>query len=154
MADWYFAYGSNLWVHQMTQRIGHVDDPEHPPQIARLKDYRLVFQHLECGGDAFANILSPGPGVVGVLYRCTPEQLRTLDFYESGYERVSLDVTDLSGGVLSAEAYVILPAPGVGYGIPSDQYLTRIVLGATEHGLPKSYIDSIISAAQSGIDRI
>ena len=146
MAHWYFAYGSNLWANQMIQRIGYVDDPEHPPRIARLENYRLVFQHLECGGEAFANILRPGPGVIGVLYHCSLVQLQTLDRYESGYERISLEVTDLRGEVLAAEAYLIKPSSEVEYGIPSNEYLKKIILGATEHGLPRSYIDSIIPA--------
>ena len=153
MSQWYFAYGSNLWATQMIQRVGPINDPEHPPRIARLDNYQLVFQHLDETGAAFANILSPGPGVIGVAYRCSRVQLETLDVYESGYERISVKVTDPEGKVLEAEAYVIQPASGDAHGIPSDDYLKRIILGATEHGLPKSYIESIITAAQREIIR-
>ena len=153
MSRWYFAYGSNLWATQMFQRVGPIDDPEHPPRMARLDNYQLVFQHLDETGPAFANILSPGPGVIGVVYRCSRVQLETLDVYESGYQRISVKVIDPAGRVLEAEAYVIQPASGVGHGTPSDEYLKRIILGATEHRLPKSYIESIIHAAQREINR-
>lgn len=47
MPLWYFAYGSNLLVDQMVERIGFSVDSADSSQIARLTDYRLVFQCLE-----------------------------------------------------------------------------------------------------------
>lgn len=148
MAGWYFAYGSNLWTRQMIQRVGSIGDPEQPPRIARLANHRLVFQHLEDAGPAFANIVCPGPGVIGVVYYCNPLELEKLDRYESGYQRLPLEVTDETGEVLAAEGYIIKPATGVGYGNPSPEYLKRIIDGAAGHGLPASYIKSIVAAAK------
>src|SRR4051812_19256589 len=102
MESWYFAYGSNLWKDQMIERVGAVNYGEQGPRIAALANHRLVFQHLESGGPAFANIVSPGTGVLGVVYRCTAEQLDLLDRYESSYERRKIEVTDEAGEALSA----------------------------------------------------
>ena len=151
MDSWYFAYGSNLFAEQMIARTGSAGDPEHRPRIAHLADHRLVFQHLEHGGPAYANILSPGDGVIGVAYRCSEADLEKLDVFESGYERRPITVTDQQGEVLVAVVYIIRPAPSVGTGIPHAEYLERIVTGARQHGLPEHYISNIVAIALGGI---
>src|SRR5947208_4766736 len=97
MYVWYFAYGSNLWKEQMIARTGVIAHPQFPPRIVRLETYRLVFQSLESGGPAYANILTPGDGVLGVLYRCSPANLERLDRFEQGYDRQPIKVSPLQG---------------------------------------------------------
>jgi cation transport regulator ChaC len=150
MAPWYFAYGSNLWMDQMIERTGAIGSAEHRPRIARLAGYRLVFQHWENGEPAFANILSPGDGLFGVVYRCSPADLEKLDRYESGYERQPIVVSDQNGEVLPAIAYVVKPAPVANAGKPSAEYLERIITGAKQHGLPEQYVENILAIALFG----
>ena len=57
----------------------------------------------------FANIVQPGEGVFGVIYRCGLEALAILDEYESGYERRRITVVDARDEELEAVAYVAMP---------------------------------------------
>lgn len=154
MDAWYFAYGSNLWTDQMIARTGSIGQPDEPPRVARLAGYRLVFQHFAPGEPAFANILEVGTreeaGVLGVVYRCSAEQLAKLDAFEHGYEHRAIEVVDLAGESLAAVAYIVRPADAVYIGRPSDEYLQRITTGARQHALPESYVAEIIAIAAQG----
>jgi hypothetical protein len=94
MDEWYFAYASNLWADQMTARTGPLVQGDEPPRVARLPDHRLVFNMQGEDGQVYANVESPGDGVIGVLYRCGPSTLNKLDAYERGYDRCRVLVTD------------------------------------------------------------
>jgi gamma-glutamylcyclotransferase len=162
MDVWYFAYGSNLWTDQMRTRVGSIGRPERPPRIARLAGYRLVFQQCEPDGNAYANIVAAdagllgrgmsGQSVLGVVYRLNEAELAKLDAYERGYERRPITVVDLGrkttdGETLDAVAYIVRPADDLHIGRPSEAYLSRIITGARQHGLPESYIDEVIAIA-------
>ena len=153
MESWYFAYGSNLWMDQMIERTDSIGNPENGPRIARLANHRLVFQRLDAADEAFANILCPGDGVLGVVYRCSQTDLERLDHYEGGYERRSITVTDQHGEVLAAVAYFLIPAQAAITGRPTAAYLERIVGGARQHGFPEEYIRNIAAIADSAILR-
>ena len=147
MDSWYFAYGSNLWKDQMIARTGAIGRAEHVPRIAHLENYRLVFQRLTTAGAAFANIVIPGDGVLGVIYRCSPADLEKLDRYEGGYQRQPITVTDQYGEALSAIAYIIRSAQAANFIKPSAEYLKKIVTGARQHGLPEPYIQAVVAIA-------
>ena len=148
MSDWYFAYGSNLCVKQMVDRIGSIGHPDFPPQIVRLADHRLVFQEVECGGPAYANIVSPGPGVIGVIYRFSEADFERLDRFEDGYERRRVTVIDSHGTVIEAIAYVVGADVKFREDRPTADYLARIVDGARRHALPESYVEEVVAIAQ------
>jgi len=147
---WYFAYGSNLWTEQLVARIGPLDDAADKPRIARLANYRLVFQHLDVTSAAYADIVTPGDGVIGVVYRCTSEQLDRLDIHEGGYDRQAVTVIDEQGESLSAMVYIMTPTPSLRFGKPTNAYLRKILRGAREHHLPEAYMRQIEAIAQSG----
>lgn len=147
MESWYFAYGSNLWARQMQMRTGAVEHALHPPRMARLENYHLVFEHLEGSGPAYANILPGGQGVWGVVYRCNEADLERLDRYERGYDRQQVVVIDQAGEVVSTLVYVMRPHPATRAGLPNAEYLQRIVQGAQQHGLPAEYIEGIVARA-------
>lgn len=70
-ADWYFAYGSNLWIEQMEDRTGPIAKGADQPRQARLSGYRLAFNVGGQRGQVYANIVpNPGDEVIGVVYRC------------------------------------------------------------------------------------
>lgn len=147
MSEWYFAYGSNLWIDQMAKRTGPIAADENRPRRAALPDYQLIFNMRGEEGQVFANIHTPGKGVLGVVYRCSPEALTRLDGYERGYERRRVIVTAENGERLEAFTYIAEP-PNVVYGRrPSAEYLLRIVTGARQHGLPETYIWEIEACA-------
>jgi gamma-glutamylcyclotransferase len=149
MDCWYFAYGSNLWKPQMIKRTSALSRPEHAPRVADLANHRLVFHLLQGDDQPYANILSPGAGVLGVVYRCNPADMERLDDYETGYDRHMVSVIDQQGEVLEAVVYVMQPALVIGTDRPTAEYLRRIVDGARQHGLPRQYIDSIVAIAHS-----
>jgi len=151
MECWYFAYGSNLCVKQLAARIGAMDRYQRAPRIVRLADYRLTFGPTEVGGEWYANIATPGDGVLGVVYWCDAGQLDRLDLHEDGYDRLPISVTDQLGEVLPAVAYVMrsfaAAAIGTSLGKPTVAYLQSIVSGARRHGLPETYISQITALA-------
>ncbi len=148
MHTWYFAYGSNLLVDQMVERIGLSVEAVDSSRLARLTGYRLVFQCLEGDQAAYADIVRPGLEVWGVVYRCTESDLTRLDHFEQGYRRELLQVTDRSGEVLEAAAYV-MEHSGIGReGEPTAVYLEKIITGARRHGLPEAYIAELETVAR------
>lgn len=154
MSHWYFAYGSNLHVHQMLQRIGSTSHGDHPPRPARLPVHRLIFQEVESGGPAYANIVCPGTGVLGVIYHLSETDFERLDAFETGYERQAVRVVDKQGEPVEAIAYVVESRPGLREASPSPEYLARIVEGARHHGLPESYVNGIVAIAERSDSRM
>lgn len=148
MEAWYFAYGSNLLVSQLVARIGSTSGGAgQSPRLARLADYRLVFQHPKQERPAFANIVSGGDGVLGVVYRFTAGDFQLLDRYETGYERQTIIVQAADGEQLPAETYIMHADDGAKFGRPDAPYLQRILDGAKEHGLPDDYLARIVTIA-------
>lgn len=136
----YFAYGSNLLRSQMEARTGPIRTGEESPRIARLPGYRLAFNMNGGDGQVYANVMQPGDGVLGVIYRCGPEVLEELDWYEQGYVRQQAVVIDAAGKELDAILYVAKPESLCTEGQPSTTYLDKIITGAKEQGLTEGYI--------------
>ncbi len=140
VSEWYFAYGSNLCMEQVADRVGPIVEEADRPRVARLPDHRLVFNMQEGPDEIFANIM-PGEGTVfGVVYRMTHASLDTMDRHEQGYVRQRVRVVLEDGEFIDAVTYVAEPAFVTAGGRPSTVYLRRIVLGARRHGLPEDYI--------------
>jgi gamma-glutamylcyclotransferase len=144
VSEWYFAYGSNLWMEQVVARTGLILPGDHRPRIARLADYRLVFNMQDGPGEVFANIVPGGDGVVGVVYRLGHDALDRMDRYEQGYLRTRVHVSIQDGDLNEVVTYVADSATVVDGGRPSAEYLRRIVTGARQHGLPEEYIRSLL----------
>jgi gamma-glutamylcyclotransferase len=148
MDQWYFAYGSNLLSEQMVARTGPIRTGDERSRIARLPNYRLVFNVLGDDGCTYANIARRGDDVLGVIYRCGEEELKKLDYYEHEYERQFVVVIDVRAAIeLQAVVYVARPESVTDDGRPSADYLQRILTGARAHGLPQEYIRSIEATA-------
>jgi gamma-glutamylcyclotransferase (GGCT)/AIG2-like uncharacterized protein YtfP len=145
MSHWYFAYGSNLSTAQMIARAAWDDADMERPRLARLPGYRLAFNMLADDGCRYANIVASGDGaagdgVLGVLYCCTEEMLARLDIFEEGYERRQVEVTDEAGRIFSSIVYIALPETTTSEGPPRIEYLSIILKGAREQGLPETYV--------------
>lgn len=159
----YFAYGSNLWLQQMTQRC--------PRSVfvgrAVLNDYR--WQINERG---FANVVRcPGASVHGLVYRVDDagDQAR-LDRSEGvsigAYSKAYLDVTlDPTAPILQTHSDPPLPEPQtkephvlektlvylsedyVRPGAPRAEYIHRINAGikdAVSLGVPAAFFDKVV----------
>jgi cation transport regulator ChaC len=144
MDHWYFAYGSNMLAEQLVRRTHEtVRTGEERPRRVRLAGYRLAFNLDGGDGQVYANIVPADGETFGVIYRCTEASLQILDGFERGYNRISLPVVDEEGREYSAVAYIARPECITDEALPSDAYLTRIVTGAREHGLPGEVIQAI-----------
>ena len=148
MSEWYFAYGSNLWIDQMIERTGPVH-PDKRPMMARLPHHRLVFNMLGEQGEVYANLMYPGNGVLGVVYHCSQETLKIMDAHESGYQQRDVRVVLENGAEVSAIAYFAEAARIGNESQPRPEYLQRILDGARQHGLPEVYIQEIEATAQA-----
>ena len=90
-----------------------------------------------------------GQRVWGALYRIEPAHLALLDGFETGYQRVEVEVCTAAGGAHRASTYRsdrIAQDP-----IPFDWYRGMILEGAREHGLPEEYL-SVLEALPSKPD--
>jgi cation transport regulator ChaC len=147
-AAWYFAYASNMNRAQMRSRAGEILEEK----VGRLENYELAFNKKVRGGTAGANIRpAQGKVVEGVLYRINESAFRNLDRAEGApvhYRRIQVDVKGTDGRVVPAQAFI---ATKVEKGLrPASHYLKTILDGATEHGLPTGYIESIKASAEAG----
>lgn len=128
----YFAYGSNLCVHQMARRCPEATDP----RPAMLADHDWLINER---GVATVEPFT-GSKVHGVLWWLTDRDLATLDSAEGvpvRYRRDRLTVRT-SDGPSPAWVYIdhrTEPGP------PRPGYLERIIDGARHHGLPQRWID-------------
>jgi gamma-glutamylcyclotransferase len=147
---WYFAYGSNLLKARKEMRTG----PIQQSHIARLPDYRLVFNKLaKDGSQVYANI-EPRPGfaVWGVIYLCDPDTLARLDRFEGApdhYARAEVTVLRSPDQAVGAVVYIAQPAYICEARKPEAAYLNKLLTGAREHGLPAEYIELIQKTAET-----
>jgi len=143
----YFAYGSNLMAERMRERGAEFFSA----RPAVLRDHRLAFDKAGRDGTGRANVTRAlGGQVHGVLYELAPDGLDTLRIFESGYDLVDVlvECTRLDGGVevLSARTFVArasrrTEAP------PSRSYVSTILEGMRQHGLPEPARDEVLKAA-------
>jgi len=132
----YFAYGSNMPIARMTERIPNA----RPVKVARLRGFKMVFNKVSIDGSAKANLV-PSDGVFtwGVLYQLHPDDFQVLDRYEGGYDRIEIAVETQDGQTVTAWTYI-------SDNITDDMraygwYKELLVKGAEEHGLPQDYIE-------------
>jgi gamma-glutamylcyclotransferase (GGCT)/AIG2-like uncharacterized protein YtfP len=148
--QWYFAYGSNLFVDQKEERTGRIRRAVR----CRLKGYRFAFNKKGSKGHVYANIVPDAQAEVwGVVYLCSPEALADMDRYEGvangHYEQITVTVEKDSDESVQAITYVAGQDFVCEPSRPSEDYLDRIVSGARHHGLPQAYIE-LIEALASG----
>lgn len=128
----YFAYGSNLCVRQMSARCPDAVDP----RPATLADHDwLINERGVATIEAFT-----GSQVHGVLWDVSERDLVALDAAEgvpARYRRDRLIVHTLAG---PSNAWVYIDHR-VDTGPPRPGYLERIIDGALHHDLPVPWID-------------
>ena len=138
---WYFAYGSNLNVDQMRNRVGEW----HLSRRALVRNYKLVFNVNSKRWKGYtANLEETGnveDVVYGVVYHLTEEQLKKLQDYERvppTEKRVELE----DGNEISHAMTFIWKTPDPGRE-PSTAYRKTMESGLMDHGYSKSYVDRI-----------
>ena len=131
LADFYFAYGSNMNATRVRQRQMGFEDA-FPGQLA---GYRIAFnkRSLKYPGAGAANVMvSRGEKTEGVVYRLTePGQITKMDTFEGyprHYDRRMLSI-ETRYGKITAWVY-IANATFVAEGLkPARWYLNHLLLG-------------------------
>ena len=141
----YFAYGSNMAEHVMTDRCpGHTFIG-----IAELPGHRFAFSRrsIRTGTGVADVVADPATSVWGVLYEV--EDLATLDAKEGAgwaYDRSDVSVV-VGGAPCDAITYrVMRPEPAEVP--PSEEYLAGILSAGAERGLPEAYLAEIRRIAE------
>ena len=147
--SWYFAYGSNLDPSRKEVRTGQLREA----RVARLDGYDIAFNKRGGVGRSYANIVRHDANTVwGVVYRCSPEALASLDKYEGvdggHYRRAIVRVRCNDGDDVRAVAYIAGESFIDDSCSPSGWYLSRVLSGARHHGLPEDYVRRIQVAAR------
>jgi len=126
--------------------------------VVVLPAYRLAFNKRASSGGVYANIMSsPDREVWGVAYLCNPEAIRKLDRFEGvhggHYEHRHATVIAQDGRTFDALTYVAGSDHIINDGIPSIDYLSCILTGARDHGLPEEYVCWVEQIGTSGITK-
>ncbi len=134
----YFAYGSNMETSQMALRVPGA----HPLARGRLAGFRFRCNKIGRDGSAKANLeVADGAEVWGVVFDLPPDGFRSLDPFEGGYRRRSVEVEIEVGSLVWCEVYVSDQTSTTL--LPTRAYRDRMARGAIEHGLPKDYCAAV-----------
>ncbi|MCK5640712.1 MAG: gamma-glutamylcyclotransferase [Gammaproteobacteria bacterium] len=139
----YFAYGSNLHLQRLLERVSSA----RTHFVASLKAYDLRFHKLGQDGSGKANAFYTGEEsdvLHGVVYKIHREHKPLLDRFEGGYETHQVEVHD---GEQSIDAFIyIAPAhPLDDTLVPYHWYQAYVTVGAEQHQLCPHYIERLKS---------
>lgn len=148
----YFAYGSNMSVRRLTQRVPSA----RALGVGTLDDHQLMFRkksRIDCS--AKCDIApSNGHAVLGVLFGIDHGEEQELDRVEGlgrGYRKKDVDVSDAAGRRARAFTYYADPEYVHATLRPYTWYVKHVVVGAEEAGLPADYINNL-KGVESVID--
>jgi hypothetical protein len=144
---WYFAYGSNMQSATLRGRRG-VDYQRAVPVIAR--GWRLVFDKppivsVPLMGSAANIVPDIAAETPGVAFEIDAEDLAHIELTEGvligNYDRVEVRVSPL-GEAAAAPLTALSLSSGRRdpHLLPSTRYMTLVIAGAVEHGLPADHI--------------
>lgn len=146
MSQLYFAFGSNM--SRVTLRDRGVDVI--PAGTAVLKDHRLAFTlpSQRWTGRAADVLPTPGTEVLGVLWEMA--EPHALDPFELRYNRTEVDVLQFPTGrariTKQAFTYQVKPEHrATDEAPPAPAYLSRMIEGAIDAGLPEHYTEFLRS---------
>jgi len=157
----YFAYGSNLSLEQMRERIGS------KPKViigAYLENHRLgftLYSKLTWKGGVADIVPEAGSKVWGAIYELTEKQLDKIDHYEgykkgrdpkeNFYNQMHVEVVDKKGVKQSCLTYQAMVEDEKKrkylYHRPSEKYYEVIRKGGEEHGLAKEFFEHLKTAS-------
>ena len=133
--NWHFAYGSNMNLDRMRDRIGEGGAAYATRQLGIVWDHALCFDKPAQNkkGVGYATIHpDPGSRVEGVLIALRPEAFDDLDRHEGyprHYRRKKVQVHPSGGEAVTAVAYVATRPVKTGGLKPTREYLTHLLAG-------------------------
>ncbi len=141
----YFAYGSNMSLRRLQERI----ESAHALGIYTLAQHELRFHKVGADGSAKCDAFFTGKlphAIHGVLYRIDRADKSALDRIEglgAGYEEKTVGVADSQGNLVEAVTYYATRIDNSL--LPFHWYKQHVLIGARETGLPQHYIARIES---------
>jgi len=138
MSMLYFAYGSNMYSMRMCERVPSAVTVG----IARLQHHYVICNKLGKDGTAKANIVPRrNASIYGVLYEINADEFNLLDVKETGYRRVEKIFLNQLDQEVCAQTYVAFHLTH--QPVTTGWYKSLMIQGATEHGLPDDYIQTL-----------
>jgi len=138
---WYFAYGANMSVDQMRNRVGEW----HLSRRALVRSYKLAFNvYSKKWQGNIANLQATGrfeDVVYGVVYQLTADQLAKLQAIE-GISPSNLRAELEDGNEISHAQAFIWEKTG-SERAPPAAYRKAMESGLTDHGYDKSHVDRV-----------
>jgi len=148
----YFAYGSNMSVRRLRARTPSAV----PLGQAHVGGYRLMFNKAGQDGSAKAACEATGDAadrVIGGLFRIDEAERPALDHAEGlgrHYNAVNIDLAGPEGPRQAMTYIAIDRQPGL---LPFDWYLTHVLQGTKDFGLPADYVADISRIATQADQR-
>ena len=107
-----------------------------------IKDYKLEFNKKSIDGSSKANITKViGEIVWGICFELDTDGFENLRNYEKGYEELEVTVYNENQEILfTAKTFI---SNKICDKLPTENYLNKIIEGAKQHKLPKSYIQNL-----------
>lgn len=149
----YFAYGSNLDPEQIEERC-----PSHQFKcLALLPGFRLAFtRYSESRRSWVADVVEDdaSPGVWGVVYDISKEDLKRLDACEGYHGKGKINAYDRYGTSVLVNGEKDRPLGVLIYVVakksdkehpPGEEYLRHIISGAEHWELPEDYLELLKS---------
>ena len=140
---YYFAYGSNLSICRLLQRV----DSAYLIATGKLRQHQLIFHKIGRDGSAKCDAFYTGQTddvIYGAIYKINPDQKVNLDNAEGlgiGYEIKYATIVSDDGQYFHAFTYY---ATRIAKDIqPFHWYKEHVLAGAREHVFPKPYIEKI-----------
>ena len=149
MSALYFAYGSNLDADQMRERC--------PSSAclggARLAHHRLDFTHFSrrWRGGAADVVRDHAAHVWGALYRLDLDDLRRLDRFEVGYDRIDIRVVDVAELEHLAISYTVRAKQDTH--APHPHYLQKMIHWGRHWDFPTAYLEQLGEITVGPLDR-
>jgi AIG2-like family len=141
---WYFAYGSNMQTATFQGRRGIAFSRA---VAARAPGWRLALDKppLVSIGESFANIVADAAAeALGVLYEVGEDDLEHIDLTEGvkidNYRRIEIAVLPLAAPGEEWRAHTLVSDRRDASLRPSRRYMSCLIAGAQEHGLPVAYV--------------
>jgi gamma-glutamylcyclotransferase len=148
---YYFAYGSNLHLAQIRERLE--DYVIAPLFVACLPNHKMNFPinslSERWGGGVASFERAEGENLWGAVFEISDEQVKIMDGYETGYAHAKVFVSKENGEKISALTYV---ASKKGSFLPSNRYMKAIIGGARECELPQAYIEKLKKIRTNGVE--
>lgn len=143
----YFAYGSNMDVAHLSNRLGHLVSPL-GKAMARGWQFGYCGQSVNWQNASVANIVAnqdKASVVWGICYELSETDFEHLDIFEhvkqGHYHRVGIEVwKDDSATPIRAIGYVMNQARRNGSGKPTNAYRRLCVESARRAGIDEDYI--------------